>query len=162
MEFAIFEEEFKRTGGAWIMKPIGRSQGKGIFIISKLKEISAWKKAQRWKPSGEIERRDVSARQRPKPCLPTQAPLLTAPPILLTPPQVESYVVQRYLQHPYVVGGKKFDLRVYALVTSFQPLRVWVYRAGFARFSSSRYSVDSLDDLEKHLTNIALQKQSEG
>lgn len=75
---------------------------------------------------------------------------------------MESYVVQRYLQHPYVVGGKKFDLRVYALVTSFQPLRVWVYRAGFARFSSSRYSADSLDELEVHLTNIALQKQSEG
>ena len=47
-EYAMFVEEFKRlnTRGAknlWIMKPIGRSQGRGIFLIQKLSEISKWK-----------------------------------------------------------------------------------------------------------------------
>lgn len=50
-----------------------------------------------------------------------------------------SYVVQRYISNPYLLGGKKFDLRLYVLVTSFRPLTVYIYRDGFAKFSSTRY-----------------------
>lgn len=37
--------------------------------------------------------------------------------------------------------------------------KVWVYRAGFCRFSHARYSnaTEDLEDMEKHLTNIAIQ-----
>ena len=31
-------------------------------------------------------------------------------------PQAEAYVAQRYIESPYLVGGKKFDMRLYALV----------------------------------------------
>jgi tubulin polyglutamylase TTLL9 len=26
----------------WIMKPIGKSQGKGIFLINRLNQLTAW------------------------------------------------------------------------------------------------------------------------
>ena len=35
----------------------------------------------------------------------------------------------RYVDNPYLVGGKKFDLRIYALVTSYNPLRIYLYRS---------------------------------
>lgn len=38
-------------------------------------------------------------------------------------------------------------------------VKVWVYRAGFCRFSHARYSnaTEDLEDMEKHLTNVAIQ-----
>lgn len=32
-------EGFEEPGGEWIMKPIGRVQGQGMFLINKLSQI---------------------------------------------------------------------------------------------------------------------------
>lgn len=130
-EYHLFVEEFKRcSGSTWIMKPVAKSQGKGIFLFRKLKDITDWKKDS----SRTEEQRDGA--------------------------QVESYVVQRYIENPYLINGKKFDLRVYVLVTSFAPLKAWLYRDGFARFSTTRFSLGSIDDKYMHLTNVAIQKNA--
>ncbi len=58
------------------MKPVSKSQGKGIFLINKLSMISEW-----------------------------------------TENNAEPYIIQRYINNPLLVGGKKFDMRIYVLVT---------------------------------------------
>lgn len=75
----------------------------------------------------------------------------------------ESYVISRYIDKPFLVGGKKFDLRIYVLVTSYRPLKVWLSTQGFARFCNERYTNDlsDMDNMMIHLTNVAIQKKNE-
>lgn len=54
-------------------------------------------------------------------------------------PQAETYITQRYIDRPYLIGGKKFDMRLYMLVTSFSPLVAWQCRSGFCRFCTSGF-----------------------
>ncbi|CAD7937073.1 unnamed protein product, partial [Amoebophrya sp. A120] len=45
-EYSMFVEEFRRCGKqVWIMKPVGRSQGTGIFMVTKLSQLANWKPA---------------------------------------------------------------------------------------------------------------------
>ena len=76
--------------------------------------------------------------------------------------QAKSYVISRYLDRPFLIGGKKFDLRLYVLVTSFRPLKAYMSRLGFCRFCTVKYdaSTSSYDDMFIHLTNVSLQKHS--
>ena len=74
----------------------------------------------------------------------------------------EAYVISRYIDKPLLVGGKKFDLRLYVLVTSYRPLKVWTHSSGFARFCTAKYTPDvaELDNMTIHLTNVEVQKDA--
>ena len=69
--------------------------------------------------------------------------------------------MQRYIHNPLLIGHKKFDLRIYVLVTCHNPLTIYLYRSGFGRFTHARYEQFDINNLESHLTNVAVQKNSE-
>ena len=48
----------------------------------------------------------------------------------------ESVVMQKYIRNPMLLNGYKFDLRIYVLVTSVNPLEAFIYKEGFGRFST--------------------------
>jgi hypothetical protein len=66
----------------------------------------------------------------------------------------------RYIDNPLLIGGKKFDLRLYVLVTSFRPLKCYLFKLGFCRFCTVKYdtSIQELDNMYIHLTNVSIQK----
>ena len=51
------------------------------------------------------------------------------------PPQ-ETFVVQEYMVDPYLIDNLKFDLRLYVLVLSCDPLKIFLYQEGLARFAT--------------------------
>lgn len=53
----------------------------------------------------------------------------------------ETLLVQEYLSKPFLIDSFKFDLRLYVLVTSCDPLRVFLYRDGLVRLSTQAYKV---------------------
>ncbi|XP_033329640.1 tubulin tyrosine ligase-like 1B isoform X3 [Megalopta genalis] len=131
-DYNMFVEEYRKSPqSTWIMKPCGKSQGAGIFLINKLSKLKKW------------------SREAKNPFNPN----LTK----------ESYVISRYIDNPLLIGGKKFDLRLYVLITSFRPLKAYLFKLGFCRFCTVKYdtSIQELDNMYIHLTNVSVQKHGE-
>lgn len=80
------------------------------------------------------------------------------------PENLDPCVVQNYIDSPLLINGLKFDMRIYALVTSFDPLRVYVFKDGLVRLATEKYLPYSQTKKEDvtftHLTNYSLNKDS--
>lgn len=61
-----------------------------------------------------------------------------------------SFIVQEYVERPFLVYGYKMDLRLYVVVTSYCPLRCYVYQEGLVRFATTPYylEIPAPDDSE--------------
>ena len=71
-------------------------------------------------------------------------------------------IISRYISNPLLINGHKFDLRIYVLVTSVDPLRIYVFKEGLARFASQVYQTRAGGKGNKfvHLTNYSINKKS--
>lgn len=78
--------------------------------------------------------------------------------------KLTDHVAQEYIARPLLIGGLKWDLRVYVAVTGVDPLSVHVYREGLARFATQEYAdptAANVDNVFMHLTNYSLNKHSD-
>ena len=72
------------------------------------------------------------------------------------------------MQNPYLLDGLKFDLRLYVMILSCEPLKIFLYSEGLVRFATHQYQPlspnagkDQLNNLFMHLTNYAVNKENE-
>lgn len=86
-EYTIFFEEFqKNPNTTWIVKPNNKSQGQGIFLLRKVNQLK------KIVPGANLNAAFKNFNVN------------------------ETYVISRYIENPLLVGGKKFDLRLYGKI----------------------------------------------
>jgi tubulin polyglutamylase TTLL6/13 len=74
----------------------------------------------------------------------------------------DAAVAQEYIT-PYLVDGLKFDLRIYVLMASVDPLRIYILKEGMARFCTELYhapTANNLREIYRHLTNYSVNKHN--
>ena len=64
-------------------------------------------------------------------------------------------IVQQYIKNPYLLNGRKFTIRLYAVYTSLKPARIYVYPEGFCHIATEKYSsnVKEIKNRYMHITN---------
>ena len=65
---------------------------------------------------------------------------------------------------PHLIDQFKYDLRIYVIINGINPLRMYVYKDGLARFATEPYqkpNQENASNLFMHLTNYAINKDSE-
>ncbi len=78
------------------------------------------------------------------------------------PKNKKGYLVSKYISKPHLIKGYKYDMRIYVLVTSYDPLVIYMYKDGLVRFCTEKYSLNG-KSLKKfgHLTNYSVNKKAE-
>jgi len=75
-----------------------------------------------------------------------------------------THVAQRYISDPLLIDKKKFDLRIYVLITSCDPLRIYLFQDGLVRLCTEDFvkpNLGNLDDACMHLSNYSINKRSD-
>lgn len=120
----------------WLLKPTFLNRGRGIHVVNDLETIVQL--------ISEYQDGHASQEDDPKKTNKIKA---------------NSFVVQKYIERPFLIRQRKFDIRVWVLVTP--ELSCYFFKEGYIRTSCENYTPDDLGNQFIHLTNNAIQKFSE-
>jgi len=71
-------------------------------------------------------------------------------------------IATHYIYNPHLINGKKYDLRIYLLITGYCPLKIYLFENGLTRFCSEEYDLnpEKMNNSFIHLTNYSINKNS--
>jgi len=75
-----------------------------------------------------------------------------------------TFTISRYVWQPLLVCGRKFDLRLYVCVVSYNPPVAYLHEEGLARLAPRLYDMSpgGLRDRLRHLTNASISRKALG
>jgi len=50
--------------------------------------------------------------------------------------KIKNYLISEYINNPHLIDGRKYDLRLYVVITSYDPLRIYLHSEGLVRFAT--------------------------
>jgi hypothetical protein len=69
-------------------------------------------------------------------------------------------VVMKYIERPLLIRKRKFDIRVWIVISNLSPLCVWVFDDYYIRLSLNDYNNQDPDNIYAHLTNNSVAKKN--
>ena len=73
-----------------------------------------------------------------------------------------TFIIQKYIEKPFLINRRKFDIRLYCLITSINGyIQAYYYKDGYIRTSCKEYNPKNITNKFIHLTNDAVQKKSD-
>ena len=76
---------------------------------------------------------------------------------------LSEFLITKFIKNPDLIDKKKYDLRLYVLVTGLKPLRIYLNKEGLVRRSSEIYniSLESIENKYIFLTNTGFNIKNE-
>ena len=50
-----------------------------------------------------------------------------------------TWVIQKYIENPMLIMNRKFDIRMWVVIPSWNPLQIYIYKECYLRFSCNDY-----------------------
>jgi tubulin---tyrosine ligase len=74
---------------------------------------------------------------------------------------LRTFIIQKYIENPMLYNGRKFDIRHFLLISCVNgSYKAYWFEEGYARTSSSLFTLKRGSTNFVHLTNDAIQKYS--
>ncbi|XP_055021843.1 protein polyglycylase TTLL10 [Boleophthalmus pectinirostris] len=130
--FSMQEGLSKNQRHMWICKPTGLNQGRGIFLLKSPEDMSAFRHKLQ---EGEDSHKTPHHHRQP-----------------------QARIVQKYIQNPLLLKGRKFDVRSYLIIACTTPYLVF-FCHGYVRLTCDLFDLNT-NNMATHLTNQYMQKKN--
>lgn len=135
---------FLNNCNLWLLKPHELNRGRGISLFNKLTTFKNFL--------------NIYQGIDPTPRIKSEGD--RSPSTRNNFPKTNKFVIQKYIEKPFLINNRKFDIRIWTLVD--HELNLYVFKEWYIRLSSEYYSLsdNNIENLFVHLTNNAVQKNS--
>ena len=67
-----------------------------------------------------------------------------------------NWVVQKYIENPLLIMNRKIDIRVWVVVSNWNPLKLYYFKEPYVRFGCNDYDPKTPSNVYSHLTNASV------
>jgi hypothetical protein len=146
-------------GNYWILKTTYQNRGIGIHVFKSISQlisiILSYTKNIKHDEAADKGKEDEKDKNSQENKLKNNLQVFSSP-IQIT--KSMSFIIQKYIERPFLIYNRKFDIRVWVLIN--QDMEVYFFKEGYLRTSALGYKLDNCQDNMVHLTNNAVQKNA--